>query len=159
MLQCQLDNSNLYPRLVLALRDMRKANGRDPDTGMGGGNESWVGLSIAMIVLDSLTSSSDPVGARWERLLTHHRISKDDSDIIYALRNSILHGYGLPLPSSTGNRKVLLTPYQDAYAVDTSTAGEALVSVPVFCTRLVERIAAAAPGDWDTSLINTNVQM
>jgi hypothetical protein len=33
------------------------------------------------------------------------------------------------------------------------------VSVPVFCGRLVERIAAEAPGDWDDSLINTNYRL
>jgi hypothetical protein len=32
------------------------------------------------------------------------------------------------------------------------------VSVPAFCGRLVERIAVAAPGNWDTSVINTNFQ-
>jgi hypothetical protein len=31
-----------------------------------------------------------------------------------------------------------------------------LVSVPVLCGRLVERIAAEAPNDWDDSLIDTD---
>jgi hypothetical protein len=56
----------------------------------------------------------------------------------------------------TGHRTVLLTPYHDAYALDTSQAGLALVSVPVFCGRLVERIVATiALDEWDTDLINT----
>jgi len=44
-----------------------------------------------------------------------------------------------------------------AFAVDTSADGLARISVPVFCGRLAERTAAEAPGDWDTSLINTNL--
>ena len=59
MLQCPRDQSSLYPTLVLALRDMRQANGRDPVTGTGDGNESWTGLSLAMIVLDTLSDESD----------------------------------------------------------------------------------------------------
>jgi hypothetical protein len=55
--------------------------------------------------------------------------------------------------------KVLLTDDRAAYALDTSQPGRALVSVPVFCGRLVERIAAEAPGDWDDSLINTNYHL
>ena len=51
MLRCELRDSHLYPSLELALRDMRQANGRDPMTGAGDGNESWIGLSMAMIVL------------------------------------------------------------------------------------------------------------
>jgi len=41
------------------LRDIRSANGRDPETGDGDGNDSWIGLSIAMIVLDTLSSDGD----------------------------------------------------------------------------------------------------
>jgi hypothetical protein len=52
-------------------------------------------------------------------------------------------------------RKVYL---RDACAVETSADGRALVSVPVFCGRLVERIAAEAPSDWDTSTIDTDVR-
>jgi hypothetical protein len=158
MLQCPLSESNLYPTLVLALRDMRQANGRDPETGTGDGNESWIGLSLAMIVLDTLSGPSDGVGGRWRRLLTRHEISGDDADIIYALRCSLLHGYGFPHPDNAHGRRVYLTPYRDACAVDTSATGRALVSVPVFCGRLVERIAAEAPSDWDTSTIDTDAQ-
>ncbi len=57
MLQCPRNQSNLYPTLGLALRDMRQANGRDPEKGTGDGNESWIGLSLAMIVLDTLSGS------------------------------------------------------------------------------------------------------
>ena len=62
MLQCPPRQSNLYPTLVLALRDMRQTNGRDPETGTGDGNESWIGLSLAMIVLDTLSGPSVGVG-------------------------------------------------------------------------------------------------
>ena len=155
MLQCELRESRLYPSLVLALRDMRQANGRDPVTGAGSGNESWIGLCLAMTVLDTL-SGSGPVGERWKRLLTSHGIPADDADVIYMLRCSLLHGYGLPRPSAVSDRKVLLTRDATAYAVDTSRADQVLVSVPVFCGRLAERIAHAAPQNWDTSLIDTD---
>ena len=159
MLQCELRASNLYPSLVLALRDMRQANGRDPVTGDGQGNESWIGLSLAMVILDTLSGSSNGVWARWELLLTAHGITQEDARIIYKLRCSLLHGYGLPKPSTVSGRTVLLTSDVTAHAIDTSTStsGRALVSVPVFCGRLVERIAAAAPQNWDTSLIDTDV--
>jgi len=137
MLPCPLNPSNLYPTLVLALRDMRGANDRDPETGAGNGNESWTGLSLAMIVLDTLSGSSARVGARWRQLLTSHGIPRDDADIIYALRCSLLHGYGLPLPDEALGRNVALIPDRSAFAVDTSATGRALVSVPVFCGRLV----------------------
>jgi hypothetical protein len=56
-------------------------------------------------------------------------------------------------------RKVLLSDDRATYAVDTSRNGHALVSVPVFCERLVERIATEVPGDWDDSLINTDYRI
>jgi hypothetical protein len=157
MIQCNLNSSNVYTSLELALRDMRKAGGRDLATGAGVGNESWIGLSLAMVVLDTLSGSSNDVGARWERLLTSHGISAEDARIIYKLRCSLLHGYGLPKPSTINGRTLLVTPDPGAFALDTSEPGQARVSVPAFCGRLTERIAAEAPGDWDTSLINTNV--
>jgi hypothetical protein len=87
---------------------------------------------------------------------------EDDAGVIYALRAlhcSLLHGYGLPQPRRVGGRDVLLSPDPVACAVDTSGPGRVLISVPVFCGRLVERIAAESPDDWDTSLINTNVPL
>ncbi len=44
----------------------------------------------------------------------------------------------------------------DAYALDTNDDGIARVSVPVFCGRLVERIAAEALDGWDDALIDTD---
>jgi hypothetical protein len=99
MLVYPITDSNLYPTLVAALRDMRHANGRDETTGEGGGNISWVGLSIGMIVLDTLTREDEGVADRWKRLLSAHEVSEEDADIIYALRNSMLHGYGVPRPA------------------------------------------------------------
>jgi hypothetical protein len=64
MLRCELRDSHLYPSLELALRDMREANGRDPMTGAGDGNESWIGLSMAMIVLDTLSGGLRARGRR-----------------------------------------------------------------------------------------------
>ena len=85
-----------------------------------------------------------------------HRLSAHDAKIVYALRCSLLHGYGPPKPETSSGLTVLLTNDHDAYALDTSRDGLALVSVPVFCGRLVERIAAEAPGNWDDSLIDTH---
>jgi len=148
MLRCELRDSHLYPSLVLALRDMRQANGRDPTTGAGDGNRSWIGLSLAMIVLDTLSGDGGgKVGDRWKLLLTGHGISAHDAEIVYALRCSLLHGYGPPKPEKSCGQTVLLTNDHAAYVLDTSQDGRALVSVPVFCGRLVERIAAEAPDD------------
>jgi hypothetical protein len=143
--------------LELALRDMREANGRNPATGARKGNRSWIGLSMAMIVLDTLTGGGKNDRMRWEKLLISQGLTREDATISYKLRCSLLHGYYLPRPDKNiGHRTVLLTPYHDAYALDTSQAGLALVSVPVFCGRLVERIVATiALDEWDTDLINT----
>jgi hypothetical protein len=159
MLRCELRDSHLYPSLELALRDMRQANGRDPMTGAGDGNESWIGLSMAMIVLDTLSGDDDDVGLRWKRLLTDHGLSAHDAEIVYGLRCALLHGYGPPKPAMSCGRKVLLSDDRATYAVDTSRDGHAVVSVPVLCGRLVERIATEVPGDWDDSLINTDYRI
>jgi hypothetical protein len=45
------------------------------------------------------------------------------------------------------------------YAVDTSKRGQALVSVPVFCGHLVERIVAEAYDQWDVTLLDTDVKL
>jgi hypothetical protein len=54
---------------------------------------------------------------------------------------------------------VLLTDDRDGYAIDTGTDGVALVSVPVFCGCLVERIAAEAPHDWDRSRLDVGFRL
>jgi hypothetical protein len=155
MLTCPIRPEHLYIPRDLALRDMRAANERDPETGTGDGNRSWIGLSLGMIVLDSLSGGPDePAGMRWTRLLTGHDISDPDAAIIYALRCSLLHGYGFPKPAATSDRVVLLSSDVNAYALDTDDDGIARVSVPVFCGRLVERIAAEAVDGWDKSLID-----
>jgi hypothetical protein len=45
------------------------------------------------------------------------------------------------------------------YAVDTSKGGQALVSVPVFCGHLVERIVTEAYDQWDVTLLDTDVKL
>jgi hypothetical protein len=80
-------------------------------------------------------------------------------DLIYALRNSLLHGYGVPKPSRTHGRTVLLTSDPSRYAVDTSKRGQALVSMPVFCGHLFERIVAEAYDQWDVTLLDTDVKL
>jgi hypothetical protein len=52
---CGVRPSGLYPSLVLAVRDMRTANGRDEETGAGVGNHSWIALALGMVVLDTLS--------------------------------------------------------------------------------------------------------
>jgi hypothetical protein len=156
-LRCPLRDSDLYPTLVLALRDMRTANGRDEETGAGGGNESWTGLVLGMVVLDTLSGETAGVWARWKQLLTSHGISESDAKLIYQLRCSLLHGYGLPRPDNVGGQNVVLTPSRTGFAVDTPRPDMAAVSVPLFCSLLVERIAAAAPDDWDVASINVNL--
>ncbi len=155
MLRCPLRADHLYPTLILAMRDMRTAHHRDPDTGDGAGTESWIGLTLGMIVLDTLSGSESPVGQRWTRLLTANGISESDATVIYAVRNALLHGYGPPDPGRTGGRTVVFTNDPHGYAVDTAQPGLAVVSVPVFCSHLVERIAAAVPDAWDVSEVNT----
>jgi hypothetical protein len=155
MLRCELGSSHLYSSLVLALRDMRQANGRDPTTGDGDGNHSWIALSLAMIVLDTLSGQGKDDRGRWVRLLRNHGLSTHDAEIVFKLRCSLLHGYHPPKQQHTNGRRVLLTDDRDAYALDTSQDGLAWVSVPVFCARLVERIVVEAPDEWDVSLIDT----
>lgn len=157
LLQCPLGPGNAYPSLFLALRDLRQAHGRDPETGEGLANSSWIALSLGMIVLDSLTSSTASVGTRWTALLVKHGVDQDDAEIIYATRNALLHGYGMPRPEKVGHRKVLFTGDVGAYALNTENPHQVLLSVPAFCAGLVERIAGAAPQDWDTTLIDTDI--
>lgn len=154
MLHCPLRPTSLYPTLVLALRDMRAAHGRDEVTGAGEGTPSWIGLTLGMVVLDTLTGDTMDVGKRWKQLLARHGITKDDACLIYALRNSMLHGYGLPSTQRIGGRKVLLTSRLQGFAIETSQPDTADVSVPLFCSLLVERIAAEAPDDWDVTSID-----
>lgn len=65
---------------------------------------------------------------------------------------------GLPKPGAIGDRTVYLTPDVDGPAVESATPGFVFVSVPVFCSRLVERIVNDTPGGRDTSLIDTRAK-
>jgi hypothetical protein len=142
--------------LELALRDMRTANGRDENTGERPGNSSWIGVCLGMIVLDTLSGTSRPVWTRFKNLLTAHEVEPEDADIVWGVRNALLHGYGVPKPDDAADRNVVFTDDTTAYALDTSHPGVALLSVPVFCSHLVERIAAAVPEQWDPSLISVS---
>jgi len=147
---------NVYLPLELALRDMRTANGRDENTGERPGNESWIGVCLGMIVLDTLSGTSTPVRDRFTKLLTDHEIESEDADIFWGIRNALLHGYGDPKPGKAAFRNVAFINDPDAYALDTRQPGVALLSVPVFCGHLVERIAAAVPEQWDISLTSVS---
>ncbi len=145
---------------------MRTANGRNPETGAGMGNESLVALVMAMIVLDTLAGKPGvdvrEQGKRFRRLLTDHQVGQMDADITHALRCSLLHGYGIPGPNAEGahGRRIVLTPATDeAYAIDTDRPELALLSVPVFCCRLAERIAAKASASWDETLVDVTISL
>lgn len=134
---------------------MRTAHGRHDVTGAGPGNQSWVGLAIGMVMLDTLREPGlRAVEEKWVRLLTSHGISETDAKVIYLLRCSLLHGYYVPKLGA--GRSLQLTDDQNVYAVDTETQGLVSVSVPVFCRCLVERIASEAKDDWDDTLIDTD---
>jgi hypothetical protein len=57
----------------------------------------------------------------------------------------------LPSAKEAGGRRVVLTRDPDGHAIGTARGGFAVLSVPVFCRGLVERIAAGAPYDSDVS--------
>jgi hypothetical protein len=165
-LVCPTPTTDTPSTLTLALRDMRTAHGRDPETGAGVGNESLVALVMAMIVLDTLAGKPGEnvreQGKRFRRLLTDHQVEQMDAEITYAVRCSLLHGYGIPGPSAEGahDRRIVLTPATDeAYAIDTDRPGLALLSVPVFCCRLTERVAAEASASWDETLVDVSISL
>ena len=159
MLRCPLRASHKYASRDLALRDMRTAHKRDEVTGDGPGTESWIGLSLGMVVLDTLSGTEIGVEGRWLDLLAEHSIEEEDAGIIWALRCSLLHGYGLPRPDRIFGRRTIMSPDPTLYAVDTRRRGEVWISVPVICSRLVERIAFEAYDRWDTSLIFVNAAL
>jgi hypothetical protein len=70
------------------------------------GNVSWLGVCLGMIVLDTLSGGTLPVGKRFKKLLTDHDVDQDDADIIWAVRCALLHGYGLPKPNKVRERHV-----------------------------------------------------
>ena len=77
--------------------------------------------------------------------------------IVHALRCFLLHGYGPPKPENSYGRQLLLTEDRADYARWTPRSPAVhLWARPSSCGRLVERIAAEAPDDWNDSLINTN---
>jgi hypothetical protein len=59
MLRFPIRPGHRYRPHELAIRDLREANGRDPTTGAGIPNHSWVALSLAMVVLDTLSGPGD----------------------------------------------------------------------------------------------------
>jgi hypothetical protein len=147
---------------------MRRANGRNPETGGGPGNESWVALVMAMIVLDTLAGEDlQTSGKSFRELLSTHRIARMDAEIIYAVRCSLLHGYGLPQSDNkwVHHRTVVLTPATNgAFALYTPNPGtsdqkKALLSVPIFCSYLTERIASEAFQSWDESLVDVGISL
>ncbi|MFI5615497.1 hypothetical protein [Amycolatopsis sp. NPDC051903] len=155
-LHCAPHPARDYLPIELAMRDMRSAHGRDPETGEGPGSRSWIGVCLGMIVLDTLSGTSAPAGRRFKRLLIEHGVDHDDATVLWIIRNSLLHGYGLPRPSDVRHRRVEVTGATDAFALDTGDARVVRLSAPVFCSHLVERIAASVPHRWDTSLIHTH---
>ncbi|MGW4488505.1 hypothetical protein ACWEOE_32250 [Amycolatopsis sp. NPDC004368] len=157
-LHCAPHPDRPYLSLELALRDMRSAHGRDPETGEGPGTRSWIGVCLGMIVLDTLSGTSVPAGRRFKRLLVEHGVDHDDAVVLWIIRNSLLHGYGLPRPADVRHRQVEVTGETDTFALDTSDPRLVRLSAPVFCSQLVERVAASVPHRWDSSLIHTHTE-
>ena len=139
MWDATLPETQPYSTLLLAVRDMRRANDRDQDTGEGDGNDYWGGLLIGFAVLDVLTRRLDDpdresrgVGQRWRRL--YGPVLDADYNFVWRLRNSVVHSY--------------FTPGQ-GYALDDARDGPPIrgrrLSVPLFCKvtieDLVERFA------------------
>jgi len=158
MLKCELSSVHQYATLTLALRDMREINGRDPVTGVGEGNDKWPGMTLGMIVIDTLSGdpSTGSAQSRWLALLKANHVPEVDALVLYRVRNALLHGYGIPKKTDPrlGGREVFLSGDTKGFAVDTSATGRAVVSVPVFCGRLVERVAASVPSSWDITEID-----
>jgi hypothetical protein len=139
---------------------MREAHRRDPFTGAGNGEANWLGLALGMVVLDTLSGNAKKVGERFQGLLVRQGVPEDDAAAVYELRCSLLHGYGLPESNKIGGRRLVLTADWSSPAVDsTSDPGEIAISVPIFCSHLVERIAFAAQADWDETLIDTSATL
>jgi hypothetical protein len=157
-LRCSLDDyrPNLYPTLRLALRDMRQAGDRDLVDGSGTHNWWWPGLALGMIVLDTLSGDEPGAGQRFQAMLMDHGITKTDAWLLWKLRCSLVHGYGLP---RLQDWQMFATREWGAYALDTSREGLAVLSIPVFCGRLVERIVSEMPDRWDVTLLDVAAQV
>ena len=80
--------------------------------------------------------------------------------MIYRLRCSVLHGYGLPASSrpELHYRHLVATDEPKAHALE-EREKEWRLSVPVFYSRLVERIAFEARNDWDVKLLDTDFRL
>ncbi len=135
---------------------MRQAGDRDPVDGSGTHNWWWAGLTLGMIVLDTLSGDARGAGQRFRALLIDRGITETDAQLLWTLRCSLLHGYGLP---RLREWRMFATREWDAYALDTSRMGLAVLSVPVFCGRLVERIVSEMPDRWDVTLLDTDAQV
>jgi hypothetical protein len=95
--------------LVAALRDARYATGRDINTGEDidkGKNQqksSWLGTLCYLIILDQLgkcyKAKSDPVltdlNPIQRCLKLNTQLSDDEINVVYALRNALVHDYSL----------------------------------------------------------------
>jgi hypothetical protein len=79
-----------------------------------------------------------------------------DAAIIYEVRCALLHGYGLPASDRLHDRRIILTDDRRSFALQTDDPDGVVLSVPVFCGKLVERIVSEASSDWDVSEIDAD---
>jgi hypothetical protein len=98
----QMDAPNDFGVLYLLRRDIDRCMGIDPNTGTREGSTAlWPGAMAILAGVDLLAkfvdgSDGGDVGDRFRRFLERFQMTKPaDSQVIYQLRNSLLHSFGL----------------------------------------------------------------
>lgn len=94
---------NQFGVLYLLRRDIDQCMGIDPDTGQGGDLPAlWPGAMAILAGVDLLAKffegrDTGSVGVRFCSFLEHFfaGMNSKDSEVIYQLRNSLLHSFGL----------------------------------------------------------------
>jgi hypothetical protein len=104
---------NQFGVLYLLRRDIDQCMGIDPDTGQGGGPTAlWPGAMAILAGVDLLAKffkGSDKQGKAGERFscfLEHFfGMNSTDREVIYQLRNALLHSFGLYSKTETTKTK------------------------------------------------------
>ncbi len=94
---------------------------------------------------------------RWTSLFEQFSYDADDTKTFHALYESIQHGFGLP--NQVAGRTVVLTTEDTGYAIDTSVAGKAVISVPAFVNYVVEDFASQHVQNWDNSMTDNAIHI
>ena len=119
--------------LYLLRRDIDQCMGIDPNTGQGGGPTAlWPGAMAMLAGVDLLAkffAGSDKVRGNGQRFLKFLECcsdlkNADDRDLIYQLRNSLMHSFGLYskgkrfILTSGGATELVSKPKPDQYSID-----------------------------------------